>query len=85
MSVDALVQVSFNSKSNANNGARMSLTGTTVVGGTEAPFEKIGTAAFSARNQKDSDIAKAITSLAQVVATHSADLDFLSITVMRRT
>lgn len=83
MAVDALIRVSFESNADASNAARRNLTGTQLANTPETPFQKLGSSAYSAMNASDADVAAAIAALAQTITSHSS-LDFLSISVIRR-
>lgn len=83
MPVDALVRVSFNADANANNKARYALTGTINSTDPEAPFQKVGTAAFSANDADEKSVAEALQKLSKVLVEHHNTIDSLALTLVK--
>lgn len=84
MAIDAIVRVSFQSNVRANQAANNALVGHVSESTGPGPFERTGTATYSANSQPDENVHDAIAALMVAVRQHHADLDFLSITLSKR-
>jgi hypothetical protein len=77
MAVDAIVRVSFQSNSAAHKAAHHALVGA-------GPFTKTNTAVYACNQEPDADVARALAGLGQTLVTYAPDVDFVSITLVRR-
>ena len=84
MAVDAIVRVSFQTNIPANQAANYALVGHTQNTNGPGPFVRVGTAAFSCNAGSDADVMNALAALGQALAAHSATVDFVSVSLVRR-
>jgi hypothetical protein len=77
MPVDAIVRVSFQSNNAAHKAAYQALVGS-------GPFTKTNTAVYACDQKPDADVASALAGLGQALITYATDVDFVSITLVRR-
>jgi hypothetical protein len=84
MPIDSIVRVSFQSSVLANQAANNALVGHPQNPTGPGPFTKIGTAVYSCTDAGELLVATALAQLGQALATHAADIDFVSITMARR-
>ncbi len=85
MPVDAIIRASFQSVVTANQAVNSALVGHPQNATGPRAFEKVGTASYSCSNADDVTVAQSLVDLAAAVATHSIALDFLQVTIARRT
>lgn len=83
MAVDAIVRIGFEGVTKANQGANKALVGVAQGDTGPGPFRKVSTAAYSCAGASDVDVATAIATLGGVIAQYSADLDFVSISIVK--
>ncbi len=84
MPVDAIVRVSFQTNVRANQAANSALVGHTQNATGPGPFQRHGTAAYSCSNVAEAAAGAAISQLGQAVQQFASDLDFVSISLVRR-
>jgi len=85
MPVDAIVRVSFQTNVQANQAANNALVGHTQNATGPGPFERVGTAAYACSNAADAAVGASIASLGQALQQHATTVDFVSISLIRRT
>jgi hypothetical protein len=84
MAVDAIVRVSFQANVRANQAVNLALVGNTQDAQGTGPFVKPGTAAYSCNSGDDAAVMQALAELGEALAKFAADVDFVSISVIRR-
>ncbi len=84
MPADSIVRVSFQSNVPANQAANTALVGAPEAQTGTGPFEKVGTAAYSAAQASEIDVATSLAALGNALLHHANSIDFLSISVVRR-
>jgi len=85
MAVDAIVRVSFQSNVQANQAANMALVGHVQNSRGVGPFVRVGTAVFSCSNAAELPVATSLATLGEALRTYAESIDFVSITMARRT
>lgn len=85
MPMDAIVRVSFQSRSKANRAANAALVGHPQKKVGRGPFRRVGTAVYSCAGGSDTSVGKALAELGGVLNHYSVYLDFLSIAICRTT
>lgn len=83
MAVDSIVRVSFQTNVAANQAVNSALVGHPQNATGTGPFTRVGTAAFSVNGGNDAAVGSALAMLGAAISTHSADLDFLSISLVK--
>jgi hypothetical protein len=83
MSVSSIVRVSFQTNVTANQAVNSALVGHTQNAQGPGPFTKVGTAAYTVTAGNDSAVAAALADLGKAIASNAADLDFLSVSLVR--
>lgn len=84
MPVDAIVRISFESVPAANQAANDALVGLKQGKTGPKPFSRVATATYSCSDADDTAVANAIEELGITIAQYGSDLDFVSISVVRR-
>ena len=83
MAINSIVRVSFQSNVHANQSANNALVGHTQNSTGSGPYERVGTAVYSCCGATELSVAQALAGLGQTLSTYAADMDFVSITVVR--
>lgn len=83
MAIDAVVRISFQSVPEANQSANRALVGVSQGDEGPGPFRRVATAAYSCFAGEDMAVASAIASLGNVIAEYGAQLDFVSISLVK--
>lgn len=84
MAIDAIVRVSFQTNTAANQAANSALVGHAQNPTGPGPFARVNTAVYSAQAKPDADVVQALAALMMVVGQPGAALDFLSISLTTR-
>ena len=83
MAIDAIVRVSFQSATRANQAANSALVGHLQNATGTGPFRRINTAVYQCSGAPDAEVGKSLALLGEALQTFSARIDFLSITMVR--
>ena len=83
MAIDAIIRVSFQSSTQANQAANNALVGHTQNSTGSGPFERVGTAVYSCVNANDAAVAQALADLGSALVTYNTNIDFVAITLIR--
>jgi hypothetical protein len=84
MPVDSIIRVSFQTNPQANQAANTALVGHTQNASGPGPFARVGTAAYSCSNAPELAVGSAIAQLGNALKDFASDLDFVSISLVRR-
>lgn len=84
MAVDAIVRVSFETDTPANQAANKALVGHAQEWIATGLFQKVGTAAYACSNAKEVDVAHALAELGKALLRYADSIDFVAISVARR-
>lgn len=84
MSLDAIVRVSFESSTAANDAANKALVGHLKSRTGKGPLSRIGTAAYSCRDADEREVANTLAALGQALVEYAQHLDFAAITIARK-
>lgn len=84
MPVDAIVRLSFQSNTSANQAANQALVGHTQNSAGPGPFVRVGTAAYSVNGGNETAVGQALADLGKALSDFATDLDFVSISLLRR-
>ena len=84
MPVDSIVRVSFQSNTRANQAANSALVGHAQNATGTGPFTRHGTAAYSCSSTSEAAVGASIAQLGQAIQQFSSDLDFVSVSLVRR-
>jgi len=84
VAVDAIVRVSFQSKADANQATNKALVGDPQKTSGPGPFQRVGTHAFSCSDGDDQAVFAAFRQLGETISQYYADLDFVSVSYVRR-
>lgn len=76
MPIDAIVRLSFQTNSQANQEAQRAITSSGV-------FQRVNTAVFSTSKGDDEKVQAALEQLLGVLKNHSSTIDFVSLTLTR--
>ena len=84
MALDAIVRASFQTHVTGNQAVNRALVGQHQDATGPGPFERVNTQVFVASAKPDAAVHAALASLMTPINTHSAKLDYLSVTVTTR-
>ena len=84
MPVDAIVRVSFQSSSAANQSANNALIGHTQNKTGPGPFTRVSTACYACSDANEAAVAASLASLGQALTVHAAVIDYVSISMVKR-
>lgn len=85
MPIDAVVRVSFQTSVYANQAVNSALVGHAQDKSGKGPFTRTGTALYQCINEPDNAVGASLAQLGQALQSHSAKIDYASITVIRHT
>ena len=85
MPVDSIVRVSFQTVPEANQASNYALVGHNANPTGPRPYTRVGTACYSCSNAEDHAVAECLADLAATISDHAGQVDFVSITIARRT
>jgi hypothetical protein len=83
MPVDAIVRVSFQSSTPANQAANSALVGHAQNATGHGPFAKVNTACYTCSDANEVAVAAALAQLGQALVNYAAVIDFVSISLVR--
>ena len=83
MPIDAIIRVSFQSEVPANQAANKALVGHQSNATGNGPFQRLNTAAYVCYQAPDADVHQSLHALFSAINTHSAVLDYLSVSMTR--
>jgi len=84
MAFDAIVRISFQSNSEANQAANNALVGHPQRKTGSGPFKRVGTAVYSCYDAQELQVALALSQLGNVLGNFALYIDFVSITIVRK-
>lgn len=83
MAINAIVRVSFQSSTNANQATNNALLGHAQNPTGSGPFARVGTAVYTCNGAAELPVAQALASLGQALVTYADGIDFVSVTIVR--
>jgi hypothetical protein len=83
MAIDAIVRVSFQSNTPANQAVNEALVGHKQDARGSQPFERVSTALYRCLDGDDTKVVESLGRLVRSLGIYSRSVDFVSITVMR--
>lgn len=83
MAIEAIVRVSFQSDTSANQAVNNALVGHAQNDTGPGPFQRRGTAAFTCNDADDVSVAQSLVNLSQALVDHATSVDFVGITLVR--
>jgi len=84
MPIDAIVRVSFQSEPRANQAANLALVGDRQESVGPGPFRRVNTAVYSCSGAPDIAVGRALADFGSALNEFSAEVDFASVTLIRR-
>jgi hypothetical protein len=83
MAIDAIIRVSFQSDTPANQDVNEALVGHKQEATGPNPFRRVNTAVYSCTNGDDDSVKNALTGFVKAIGRHTYSLDFLSVSLTK--